>query len=83
MGERGRGEREGETLDMPSGELLLLWICERRKGRKGGGRRGDERRGVFHLVFNVHKTKTDKNSPPAKILAIHYIQYVMFVQGDI
>ena len=45
MGERGRGEREGETLDMPSGELLLLWICERRKGRKGGEeeRRGEER----------------------------------------
>ena len=46
MGDRGRGEREGETLDMPSGELLLLWIWERRKGRKGGEeRRGEERRG--------------------------------------
>ena len=42
MGERGRGETGGETLDMPSGELLLLWIWERRGGREGERKEPDK-----------------------------------------
>ena len=42
MGERGRGEMGGEALDMPSGELLLLWIWERRGGREGERKEPDK-----------------------------------------
>ena len=42
MGERGRGEMGGEALDMPSGELLLLWIWERRWGREGERKEPDK-----------------------------------------
>ena len=32
----------GEALDMPSGELLLLWIWERRGGREGERKEPDK-----------------------------------------
>ena len=70
-GRKGGEERRGE---------------ERRGGREGKEeKRGEERRGeeCFIWCSMFIKLKLTKISPSKNPCYIHYIQYVMFVQGDI